>query len=39
MGWSTTGAWLDDRELCTSTKPFLDAARLLIAEGVAATFH
>jgi hypothetical protein len=27
-------AYLDDRELCTSTKPFLDAARVLIAEGV-----
>jgi hypothetical protein len=27
-------AYLDDRELCTSTKPFLDAARVLLAEGV-----
>jgi hypothetical protein len=26
-------AYLDDRELCTSTKPFLDAARVLLAEG------
>jgi hypothetical protein len=26
-------AWLDDRELCTSTKPFLAAARVLLAEG------
>jgi hypothetical protein len=27
-------ARLDGRELCCSTKPFLDAARVLLAEGV-----
>jgi hypothetical protein len=27
-------ARLDGRELCLSTKPFLDAARVLLAEGV-----